>query len=63
MFQHIAAHPEQVPVPDWHRQILAECLASYQANPSKGKTWEEFEEEVFKELKGDKDGPNYSGTL
>lgn len=49
LWDHIAAHPEQVPVPDWHRQILSERLASYQA--SAGKSWEEFEKEVIEELK------------
>ena len=42
--------PSKVPVPDWHRQVIAECLASYQANPNEGKAWEEFEEEVLEEL-------------
>ena len=27
LWDHIAAHPEQVPVPDWHRQVLDERLA------------------------------------
>lgn len=46
LWDHIAARPEEVPVPDWHRQILAERLAAYDASPSEGKTWEEFEEEL-----------------
>jgi putative addiction module component (TIGR02574 family) len=51
LWDHIAAHPEQVPVPDWHRQVLAERMASYEANPTEGKRWEEFEKEVIQELK------------
>ena len=51
LWEHIAARPEQVPLPDWHKQVLAERLASYQANPNAGKTWEEFEAEVLEELK------------
>lgn len=27
LWDHIAARPEEVPVPDWHREILAERLA------------------------------------
>lgn len=50
MFQDIAARSEKVSVPDWHRQVIAEHLASYQTNPSEGKEWEEFEEQVLKEL-------------
>jgi putative addiction module component (TIGR02574 family) len=51
LWDHIAAHPEQVPVPDWHRQVIAEHLASYQANPNEGKPWEEFEEGLLEKLK------------
>jgi putative addiction module component (TIGR02574 family) len=46
LWDHIAAQPEKVPVPDWHRQILAERLADYDTNPDEGKTWEQFEEEL-----------------
>src|SRR2546421_12008768 len=27
LWDHIAARPEQVPVPDWHREIIAQRLA------------------------------------
>ena len=43
LWDHIAAEPEKVPVPDWHRQILAERLANYEASPNEGKTWEQLE--------------------
>lgn len=51
LWNHIAARPEQVPVPEWHREILAERLASYHANPTVGQPWEEFEEGLVEELK------------
>ena len=51
LWDHIAAHPEQVPVPDWHRQVLEERLAAYQANPNEGRAWEDFEEELLEKLK------------
>ena len=31
LWDHIAARPEEIPVPDWHCQILAERLAAYDA--------------------------------
>lgn len=46
LWDHIAARPEAIPVRDWHREVLAERLAAYDANPDEGKTWEEFEEEL-----------------
>jgi putative addiction module component (TIGR02574 family) len=46
----IAARPEAIPVPDWHRELIAERLAAYDANPDEGKTWEEFEEELAREI-------------
>ena len=51
LWDHIAARPEQVPVPDWHKEILAERLASYRANPDEGRPWEEFEQELSDDLK------------
>jgi len=50
LWDHIAARPEQVPVPDWHREIIAERLAAYRANPEEAKTWEEFEKDLAAEL-------------
>jgi putative addiction module component (TIGR02574 family) len=35
----IAATSEQVPVPEWHREIIRERLASYHASPSAGRLW------------------------
>jgi len=40
-----------VPVPDWHRKILAERLASHDENPDEVKTWEEVEQELTHQLR------------
>ncbi len=50
LWDHIAARPEQVPVPDWHREILTERLAAKPADQDNGKTWEEFEQDLTGEL-------------
>jgi putative addiction module component (TIGR02574 family) len=55
LWDHIAARPEQVPVPDWHKEILNERLASYRANPGKAKSWDEFEPDLAAELKRQKE--------
>ncbi len=50
LWDHIAARPEQVPVPHWHREILTERLAAKRADQDDGKTWEEFEQDLTAEL-------------
>ena len=50
LWDRIAARPEQVPVPDWHREVLAERLASLRKTPDEGKTWEQFDRELTEEL-------------
>ena len=34
LWERIAATPEQVPVPEWHRRIIRERLEAYKANPT-----------------------------
>lgn len=46
LWDHIAGQPEKVPVPDWHRKVLAERLGEYDSNQIEGKTWEQFQEEL-----------------
>lgn len=54
LWDHIAARPETVPVPEWHREVIAERLAAYEANPQEGKSWEEFEAELTRETSSDR---------
>jgi putative addiction module component (TIGR02574 family) len=42
----IAATSEQVPVPEWHRQIIRERLAAYHASPSAGRLWIDVRTEI-----------------
>ena len=50
LWDHIAARPEEVLVPDWHREILAERLAAHRADEGKGREWEEFERDLRADL-------------
>ena len=50
LWDRIAARPEDVPVPDWHREVLAERLAAHRADKDQGKDWEEFETELIADL-------------
>jgi putative addiction module component (TIGR02574 family) len=50
LWDHIAAQPAQVPVPDWHREILAGRLESLHNDPNNAKSWGEFGKELADEL-------------
>ena len=40
---------EDIPVPDFHRELLAERLADYHANPTEGQPWREVIAELENE--------------
>jgi putative addiction module component (TIGR02574 family) len=50
LWERIAAQPEQVPVPNWHREVLDERLAALSRSPDEGKNWDDFDRELTKEL-------------
>lgn len=41
--------PSDVPVPDWHKQILEERLEDHRRNPDDSVSWEELRDELFSE--------------
>ena len=45
------ASPDEVRVPDWHRQVVADRLKAYKADPSEGKPWEEVRNEILARLR------------
>lgn len=52
LWDHIAARPEQVPVPAWHHEILAERLEAYEKDPQAGITWEELQRQLAEDDSG-----------
>ncbi len=46
LWDRISRHEERIPVPDWHRDVIAEELEGYRADPEAGRPWEEIEEEL-----------------
>jgi putative addiction module component (TIGR02574 family) len=50
LWDRIAATPETIPVPDWHREILDERLKDLQADPDSGDGWEIVQERLRKKL-------------
>ncbi len=51
LWDRIAAKPDEVPVPDWHRKVIEERLQEYRAAPDEGKSWKEVREQVERALR------------
>jgi len=51
LWERIAASPNQVPVPEWHQQIIRERLEAYRANPTAGRPWPEVRTDIEKKLR------------
>lgn len=50
LWDRIAAKPEEIQVPDWHRKLLDERLTEYQAHPDAGRPWEEVRDELRRKI-------------
>jgi putative addiction module component (TIGR02574 family) len=46
LWERIAAREDQVPVPDWHHEVLTVRLADLAANPDAGRSWVEVEADL-----------------
>lgn len=51
LWDRIAASPEQVPVPDWHGEILRERLETYRRSPTAGRSWLEARANIEEKLR------------
>lgn len=52
LWDRFAEHPEEVPVPDWHRQVIAERLSAYRRGEMTARPWSEVREELLERLRG-----------
>ena len=50
LWDRIVAKPDQVPVPDWHRQVVRQRMSDQETSPSEGRLWEEVREETRNKL-------------
>jgi putative addiction module component (TIGR02574 family) len=46
LWDRIAATPESIPVPEWHREILDERLKDLEADPNAGDSWDVVQERL-----------------
>jgi putative addiction module component (TIGR02574 family) len=51
LWDHFSEHAEEVPVPDWHRQVVAERLAAYRRGEITSGPWSEVREELLARLR------------
>lgn len=51
LWDRIVAHPDEVPVPDWHREIIEDRLAAHRADPGTARPWSEVRAELLDELR------------
>ena len=51
LWDRIAATPDQVPVPEWHRVVLDERLKDDEANPDAGESWDVVRDRLCHKLR------------
>ena len=50
LWDRIAARPDQIPIPEWHRQVLDERLAAHEANHEAARPWQDVRDEIRSKL-------------
>jgi putative addiction module component (TIGR02574 family) len=55
LWDRISAKPGDVPVPDWHRQVVRDRIASYQRSPEDGRPWSEVRDALLRKLRSRSD--------
>ncbi len=51
LWDRIAAHPDRIPVADWHQRVIGERLADLDENPEDEAPWDEVEARLRAGLK------------
>jgi putative addiction module component (TIGR02574 family) len=51
LWDYFSEHPEDVPVPDWHREIAAERLAALRRGETRARPWPEVRDELLARLR------------
>ena len=46
LWDSLTSSPANIPIPDWHREMLKERMAADDADPSAGQSWEEVRREI-----------------
>jgi putative addiction module component (TIGR02574 family) len=51
LWDRIAAHPDDVAVPDWHQRVIAERLAAHRIEPERARPSDEVRSAIGEKLK------------
>ncbi len=51
LWDHVSEHPEEVPVPNWHREVVAERLAAHRRGETTSRPWPEVRDELLARLR------------
>lgn len=51
LWTRIASKPDRVPVPEWHRQVLAQRLEAYRASQGGSRPWAQFRDDLYSLLR------------
>ena len=51
LWARISANSEDAPVPEWHREVIAERLAAYRSDPAQGGAWDEVRDDILRRLR------------
>ena len=54
LWNRIAVTPEQLAVPDWHRQLVHDRLKEHRKDPTAVRSWGETRDDLLQELAGTK---------
>ena len=46
LWDRVFEFPESVPVPDWHRELIAKRLNARRENPQRGNSWQEVRRRI-----------------
>lgn len=50
LWDRIAAASDQVPIPEWHRNVIRERLASYRISSDAGRSWTDVRADIADKL-------------
>lgn len=51
LWERISERPEDVPVPDWHREVVAQRLAAQRRGDAISRPWSEVREDLLTRLR------------